>query len=154
MKKEDLYARIRTQLQPLFSRCTDPVSRMATAAALLQHKMKHFHWTGFYLLQDGELVVGPYQGPVACMVLKKNTGVCWHAIQTESVTIVGDVHLFPGHIACDARSNSEIVIPLVNPTGIITGVMDVDSREFSAFDDTDAKGLQAIASMIYPNPDE
>ena len=148
-KKRDRYKRIRTQLEDLFEPVDDPLARMATAASLLHHKFSYFYWTGFYLIKDGELFVGPYQGSLACMKLKKDTGVCWAAINAGETVIIGDVHDFPGHIACDSRSNSEIVVPLKDQSGTIIGVLDVDSKDFDSFDSTDAEGLKYILDLIY-----
>jgi GAF domain-containing protein len=122
---------------------------MATIVALLHHKMKGFFWTGFYLLDDGELIVGPYQGSLACIKLEKDTGVCWAGINRGETVVVPDVHQFPGHIACDSRSNSEIVVPLRNITGEIIGVLDVDSSEFNTFDEVDAQWLEQILTLIH-----
>lgn len=121
---------------------------MSTVAAVLHHKFDYFFWTGFYLLQDGELIVGPYQGPVACIKLKKDTGVCWAGIHEQTAVVVPDVHQFPGHIACDSRSNSEIVVPLRNKSGGITGVLDVDSKDLNSFDEVDREGLEKILGLI------
>jgi GAF domain-containing protein len=148
-KKRERYNRIKKQLEPLFKPVQNPLSRMATAASLLHHKFPCFFWTGFYLLQNDELLVGPYQGSLACMKLQKDTGVCWKGINTAEPVIVGNVHEFPGHIACDSRSNSEIVIPLFDEENKITGVLDVDSKEYNSFDIADAEGLSAIVKMIY-----
>ncbi len=122
---------------------------MATIAAVLHNKMDYFFWTGYYCLnENGELTVKSYQGPVACQVLAKNTGVCWAAINRGEAIVVKDVHEFPGHIACDSRSNSEIVIPLKNPNGSIYGVLDVDSKEKAAFDETDERWLGRIVELL------
>jgi GAF domain-containing protein len=121
---------------------------MATIVAVLHHKMKGFFWTGFYLLDDGELIVGPYQGSLACILLKKDSGVCWAGIHRGETVIVPDVHQFPGHIACDSRSNSEIVVPLKDKSGKILGVLDVDSTEFNNFDEDDAEWLEKIIGLI------
>jgi GAF domain-containing protein len=121
---------------------------MATIAAVLHHKMEGYFWTGFYLLKDGELLVGPYQGPAACQVLEKNRGVCWTGINKAETIIVPDVEKFPGHIACDSRSRSEIVIPVRDRQGVIIGVLDVDSKEPDRFDEVDAKGLERILSLL------
>ncbi len=142
------YERIAAQLKELFGATHDPVARMATAAALLHAKMPGFFWTGWYLLRDGELTVGPYQGPLACQVLKNHTGVCWAGIDRGESVIVHDVHAFPGHIACDSRSRSEIVVPLRDRSGAIVGVLDVDSKELAHFDETDRRGLEAIAALV------
>lgn len=122
---------------------------MATIVAVLHHKMDTFFWTGFYLLENGELTVNIYQGPVACQILEKNKGVCWTAFNKKETVVVDDVHQFPGHIACDSRSNSEIVIPFKNPEGEVIGVLDVDSREKAAFDKTDASWLEKILELVY-----
>jgi L-methionine (R)-S-oxide reductase len=147
---ENRYRRIYDQLVSLVRTTENPVSRMATIAALLHHKMPHFSWTGFYILREGDLTVGPYQGPVACQVLAENKGVCWAGILRRSPIIVPDVHRFPGHIACDNRSNSEIVIPLLDGDGNPWSVLDVDSRKVDAFSDVDRKWLQKIVTLIPP----
>jgi L-methionine (R)-S-oxide reductase len=147
--KRDRYARIVKQLGGLFAKTTDPVARMATAAALLHGKMPTFFWTGFYLLVDDELTVGPYQGSLACLVLAKHTGVCWACVDRGEAVVVPDVHAFPGHIACDARSRSEVVVPLRDRSGRIVGVLDVDAEKPAAFDDTDREGLEAVADLIH-----
>ena len=122
---------------------------MATIVGVLHHKMSAFYWTGFYLLNKGELYVGPYQGTLACIHLKKDTGVCWAVINQKETVLVPDVHNFPGHIACDSRSNSEIVVPLKNKEREIVGVLDVDSLDFNSFDKTDKEGLEKILELVY-----
>jgi L-methionine (R)-S-oxide reductase len=148
-QRRDRYARIREQLREQFTKTRDPIARMATAVALLHHKMPHFFWTGFYRLVDGELTVGPYQGPLACQVLKAHAGVCWAGIDRDESVVVPDVHQFPGHIACDSRSQSEIVIPLRDAAGSVAGVLDVDSDKLNSFDKIDREGLEPIVAMIY-----
>lgn len=123
-------------------------ARMSTAVAVLHNKMDYFFWTGFYLLDEGELIVGPYQGSLACIKLKKDTGVCWAGINRGETVVVPDVHDFPGHIACDSRSNSEIVVPLSDNTGKILGVLDVDSKDFNSFDEVDKEWLERIILLI------
>ena len=145
----DRYDRIAGQLTPLFAKVTDPQSRMASAAALLHHKMPHFFWTGFYRLVDGDLIVGPYQGPIACMRLERHAGVCWAGVDRGEPVLVADVHAFPGHIACDSRSQSEVVVPLRDASGAIVGVLDIDSDKPNAFTETDVDGLTKIAAMIH-----
>lgn len=148
-KKEGRYRRIFDQLKELLTATGNPDARMATIAAVLHHKMDYFFWTGFYCLdRDGILTVKSYQGSVACQVLKKDTGVCWTGINQKKSIVVEDVHEFPGHIACDSRSNSEIVVPLRDAQGKIYGVLDVDSREKSAFDEVDEKWLSEIVDLI------
>jgi L-methionine (R)-S-oxide reductase len=146
--KEARYNRVYTQIKELVTPVTNPYSRMATIAALLHHKMGSFFWTGFYLIDDGNLVVGPYQGPLACLKLKKDTGVCWSAINAQKTVIVANVEDFPGHIACSSLSKSEIVIPLFNH-GSVVGCLDVDSKTLNSFDDVDKEGLEKIVSLVY-----
>jgi len=148
-RKSGRYERISSQLEELVSKTNDPISKMATINAILHHKMDHFFWTGFYLLDEGELRVGPYQGPVACQILEKNKGVCWAAINGGQTIIVPDVEKFSGHIACDSRSKSEIAIPLKNRKGIITGVLDIDSAESNNFNEEDAFYLEKIISLLF-----
>jgi L-methionine (R)-S-oxide reductase len=148
-KKAARYQRVYSQLQELLTKTDDVISRMATISAVLHHKMDGFFWTGFYILKHGKLLVGPYQGPVACQELKENTGVCWAGIKQKKTILVPDVHKFPGHIACDARSNSEIVVPIRKPDGTIIGVLDIDSKEFSHFNEIDAEALENIVNLIY-----
>jgi GAF domain-containing protein len=143
------YVRIADQLSGLFAKVADPQARMASAAALLHHKMPHFFWTGFYRLVDGDLIVGPYQGPIACMRLERHTGVCWAGVDRGEPVLVADVHAFPGHIACDSRSQSEVVVPVRDAAGAIVGVLDVDSDKPSAFSQVDVDGLTTIVSMIH-----
>lgn len=148
-KKEGRYSRIYNQLNELVIKSNSTRARMATIIAVLHHKIEYFFWTGFYIIEDEELTVQMYQGPVACQILEKNRGVCWAAYNQKSTVVVEDVHQFPGHIACDSRSNSEIVVPLKNTTGEIIGVLDVDSKEKAAFDATDAYWLEKILKLIY-----
>jgi len=144
------YERIYAQLEDLLRNTGNLISRMATVAALLHHKMPHFFWTGFYLLDKDELIVGPYQGPLACQVLEKNRGVCWAGICRRSTIVVPDVHEFPGHIACDSRSHSEIVIPLLGKNGLPWAVLDVDSQRRDAFSEIDKQWLEKIVRLIPP----
>jgi GAF domain-containing protein len=148
-QKKQLYEQVIKQLQELFLKTGDPVAHMATAAAVLYHNFDHYFWCGFYRLIDGELTVGPYQGSPACQVLKKDTGVCWAGISGGKTVIVADVHRFPGHIACDSRSASEIVVPVRNRKGEISAVLDVDSDKIDQFDETDASALEKISMMIF-----
>jgi L-methionine (R)-S-oxide reductase len=147
-QKARRYQRIYTQLTELLQKTGNTLSHMATAAALLHHKMPDFFWTGFYLLDGEDLCVGPYQGPVACQVLEREKGVCWAGILGRRTIVVPDVHKFPGHIACDSRSNSEIVVPLMDAGGKPRGVLDVDSLKFERFTETDKIWLEKIATLI------
>ena len=149
MQKQKRYDRIISQLGELLAATEDPVSRMATVSSLLYHKMGHFFWIGFYRLIEDQLLVGPYQGAIACQNLQKDTGVCWECANQEKPIVVGDVEKFPGHIACDARSKSEIVIPVRNSEGAVVAVLDADSDKLDSYDDIDQVSLQAVADMIY-----
>jgi len=149
--KANRYERLFTQIEHLCVATSFPISRMATISAILHHKLKGFFWTGFYLLQETELVVGPYQGSLACLKLKKNSGVCWAGINQEASVVVADVDKFPGHIACSPLSKSEIVIPVFDSNNNVVGVLDIDSKELNAFDDLDRVGLEKIVSLIYKN---
>lgn len=145
---EKRYGRIHTQLEDLLKTTDNTIARLSTIAALLHHKFSYFFWTGFYLLEDGELIVGPYQGPLACQILEKNKGVCWAGIRKKKTIVVPNVHEFPGHIPCDSRSNSEIVVPLLDSSKNVWGVLDVDSQKFDAFSETDKKWLEKIVRLI------
>jgi len=147
-KKISRYSRIYHQIQELLIESTDLDAKLATIVAVLHHKIEYYFWTGFYFLKDGELIVKTYQGPVACQVLEKNKGVCWAGINQGKTIIVPDVHKFPGHIACDSRSLSEIVVPLKDKNGRIIGVLDVDSKYPDSFDETDASNLEKILLLI------
>ncbi|MFC2168826.1 GAF domain-containing protein [Acidobacteriota bacterium] len=142
------YERIYQQLRDLLTKTSNRTARMSTVAALLHHKFSSFFWTGFYLLEDGELIVGPYQGPLACQVLEKDKGVCWAGIREKESIVVPNVHDFPDHIACDSRSNSEIVIPLLDHKNNPLGVLDVDSQKLDAFSEIDKEWLEKIVLLI------
>jgi L-methionine (R)-S-oxide reductase len=148
-KKAGRYARIYGQLKDLLVLTEDPLARMASVCAVLHHKMDHYFWTGFYLLKGGKLIVGPYQGPVACQELEKDKGVCWAAVHRGSPVLVGDVNSFPGHISCDSRSQSEIALPVFNSAGEIVAVFDVDSDQKEAFSSVDQGALSDIMALIF-----
>lgn len=149
-KKKGRYERIYNQLVDLMHKSSDKTARMCSVASVLHHKMKDFFWTGFYLLTaDGRLVVRTYQGPVACMELEKNIGVCWAGINFGNTQVVPNVEEFPGHIACDSRSKSEIVVPLRDKHGKIVGVLDVDSDKLNTFNNVDKLMLEKIVDLIY-----
>ncbi len=148
-KKEEKYLRVIKQTKALFLSVSNPFSRMATICAILHYKFPQFFWTGFYLLsKENELEVSTYQGPLACLRLKKDTGVCWAGINQNQTVIIKDVHCFDGHIACNPLSKSEIVVPLYDNKQII-GVLDIDSDKENAFDTIDAKYLEQIINLIY-----
>lgn len=147
--KAKRYERIYEQVKDLIVATPYPISRMATINALLHHKFNYYYWTGFYELVNDDLVVSAYQGPVACLKLKKDTGVCWAGINSEETVIVENVHEFPGHIACSSASNSEIVVPVKSKEGRTVAVLDVDSKDYAAFDEVDKLGLERLVSLIY-----
>jgi len=148
-KKQGRYERLYKQLQDLLPKTNDPYARMSSIIAILHHKMDYFFWTGYYFLKDDKLIVGQYQGPVACQELAKNSGVCWAGINEQKPIVVPDVEKFPGHIACDSRSKSEIVLPVKDKEGNIIGVLDVDSNEYNQFDEVDEAQLIKILELIY-----
>ena len=145
--KEDKYSELYKAAEALLEGETNKVSKMANLAALI-HGTRGFWWTGFYLVEGGELVLGPFQGPVACMHIAYGRGVCGTAWKEQRTVVVPDVEQFPGHIACSSESRSEIVVPLRQDSGEITGVLDIDSRELSTFDDTDSLWLARLLSLL------
>ena len=147
VNKEEQYQSLLPQIKGLLSGETDQVANLANVAAALKEQFDWF-WVGFYLVKDDELVLGPFQGPVACTRIKKGRGVCGTSWEKSEVIIVPDVDEFPGHIACAAASRSEIVLPLYHQ-GNIVGVLDVDSVELANFDEIDAKYLQQILDLLY-----
>jgi GAF domain-containing protein len=146
--KEDKYQRLYQQFKELCSKEGDSLSRMATMMALVYHKIPYFFWCGFYLLRENNLLVSVYQGPLACQKLEKDKGVCWAAINQQKTLIVNDVEKFPGHIACDSRSKSEIVLPIYDNKKNIIGVLDVDSDKTASFDEVDARYLEKMLELI------
>ncbi len=146
--RRDRYRRIADQLAELIAKIDDPAAHRATATALLHHKTPGVSWTGFYLLKDGELVVDAYQGPVACLILEQNVGVCWAAIDQNNTQVVSDVRAFPGHIACDERTRSEVVVPIRDANGRPIGVLDIDSHRPAYFDDIDGEGFELIVRLL------
>lgn len=148
IRKAERYKRIIKQISEFIQKTDDPLARMSTIAAILHHKFDYYFWTGFYRFVDDELTVCSYQGAVACLVLAKHTGVCWAAIDQNKTIIVPDVHQFPGHISCDSRSRSEIVVPVWKNNKIVA-VLDVDSKTLNSFDEIDAEFLEKIVKLIY-----
>jgi len=149
-KKEKRYRRLHKQIQDLILKSSNnPLSNMATINAVLYHKMETFFWCGFYLFQEDKLQVGPYQGALACINLPTGTGVCQAAISQKKTLVVPDVEAFPGHIACDGRAKSEIVVPVYDKQSIIRGVLDVDSKSLDSFDEVDAAALEEIVRLVY-----
>lgn len=147
MGKESKYQELIEQAEALVSGETDEIANMANVAALL-HESFGFWWTGFYRVAGDELVLGPFQGPVACTRIPYGRGVCGTAWKKDETVIVPDVHEFIGHIACSSASKSEIVVP-VHRNGEVTGVLDIDSAEYSTFDETDRLYLERVVSFLY-----
>ncbi len=152
MTKEENYRDLLVQARALLAGETDPVARMADLAALIHERMG-FWWTGFYRVSGEELVLGPFQGPVACLRIAKGRGVCGTAWNEKRSIVVPDVDLFPGHIACSSESRSEIVVPVWH-RGEITGVLDIDSREKDTFDATDRRWLEKFAALVHVAQEE
>lgn len=141
------YAELADEVAAVLEGEPNPVARMASVAAMLAQSFESYFWTGFYLVdpdRPAELVVGPYQGTLGCLRIPFGQGVCGTAAAERRTQVVPDVHAFPGHIACDARSMSEIVVPILGAGGRLLGVLDVDSSEPAAFDEVDAAGLERI----------
>lgn len=146
--KTAMYRILKTQLQGLIDGIPYPTANLANASALLNQALKDINWVGFYLLENDTLVLGPFQGKPACIEIPVGKGVCGTAAAEDTVMLVKDVHEFPGHIACDSASNSEIVVPLHNNSGDITGVLDIDSPNLARFDEADKEGLVKIAKVL------
>ena len=147
MTKEERYQALLPQIRGLLSGEQDPIANMANLVALLHQEMG-FWWTGFYRVEGQELVLGPFQGPVACTRIAQGRGVCGTAWKERRTVVVPDVELFPGHIACSALSRSEIVVPVWHQ-GAVVAVLDIDSRELNTFDQTDRKYLEQLAPLVY-----
>ena len=145
--KPDVYAELLRSADALTSGEPDAVANMANIAALLWEYLPDVNWTGFYRVVDGELVLGPFQGKAACIRIPFGKGVCGTAAQSGETQLVEDVHAFPGHIACDANSASELVVP-VKRNGTVIAVIDLDSPTLNRFDTEDAKGAELLARMI------
>lgn len=142
------YQRLSAQIKGLLDKSPGLVAQMSTINAILYHKMQNFFWVGFYFVSEEILEVGPYQGAVACQILKKPNGVCWASVIKQEAIIVENVEEFPGHIACDSRSKSEIVIPVKNSDGKVIALFDVDSDKLNQFNEEDKNGLSHIISLI------
>jgi len=147
-KIADRYSRIYAQLEPLISKSPNYIAAMSTICALLSAKMDYFFWCGFYFVNEKELTVGPYQGSLACQILSYPHGVCWASVNQKKTMVIPDVHAFPGHIACDSRSQSEIVIPLFDENYSVWAVMDVDSSKKDSFGENDVLWLEKIVQLI------
>ena len=150
MMKDEKDRLLTEQIKALVEGETDVVAVMANVAAAI-HETMGFFWTGFYRVIGRELVLGPFQGPVACMHIPFGRGVCGTAWQREETIVVPDVEQFPGHIACSSLSRSEIVVPVMSAAGEVMAVLDIDSRELATFDDTDRRHLEQICKLITPS---
>jgi GAF domain-containing protein len=145
--KAAAYAELTGQLQALLHGERDFIANYANTAALLWHSLPDLNWVGFYRLLDGQLVLGPFQGKPACVRIQLGKGVCGTAAATRKTVLVPDVHAFPGHIACDSDSRSEIVVPLIQ-NGELLGVLDLDSPKLGRFDTADQTGLEKLAAAL------
>jgi len=147
LPKPELYAQLASELRSLLEGEPDTIANLANAAALLYHSLPQLNWCGFYLLKGGELVVGPFQGKPACVRIAIGKGVCGTAAARRTSVIVANVNEFPGHIACDTASNSEIVVPIVRGNELI-GVLDLDSPDLARFDTSDQEGLEKLVKIL------
>lgn len=147
--KEEKYRSLIPQVSALLEGEADAIANMGNICAALKYGMDFF-WVGFYLVKDGQLVLGPFQGPVACTRIAKGKGVCGASWEQNKVLVVEDVDKFPGHIACSSLSRSEIVVPLRDERGEVRGVLDVDSTRLADFDDTDRVYLEQIVALLRP----
>jgi GAF domain-containing protein len=142
-----IYKEIAPQIEALIGDESDVIANLANVAAVLKEAFGFF-WVGFYIAKDNQLVLGPFQGPLACTRIEFGQGVCGHAYSTASTVIVPNVDEFPGHIACSSASKSEIVVPIMNGDGGVFGVLDVDSDRLDDFSETDREGLTNVVSVI------
>ena len=145
--KQEMYETLLPQIASLVGNETDLIANMANIAAALKQTFGFF-WVGFYLVKGEELVLGPFQGPIACTRIRKGRGVCGTAWAKAETLVVPDVDAFPGHIACSSLSRSEIVVPLIRENGEVWGVLDIDSENLNTFDETDARFLGEICSWL------
>ena len=145
--KKEMYKLLTSQMKALLEGETNTIANLANASALLNDALGDINWVGFYLIENGELVLGPFQGKVACVRIAVGKGVCGTAVKENATQLVADVHDFPGHIACDSASNSELVVPLRHQ-GEVVGVIDIDSPQIGRFDRLDAEEFEKIALII------
>lgn len=149
MSKREIYDQAFQDIRAVLDGVDDSVTTLATVASVLHHKLPYASWTGFYCVREPELLrVGPYQGPVACLEIPFDRGVCGAAARERKTQVVPDVHAFPGHIACDAAARSEIVVPIDDAEGRLVAVLDIDSHEPGSFDEEDREGLERIAAWL------
>ncbi len=145
--KSELYDTLNRQVLALFEGETNVIAAMANLSALLNENLEQINWVGFYIAEEDELVLGPFQGKVACVRIPLGRGVCGTAAADDETQLIADVHQFEGHIACDSASNSEIVIPF-HRNGKVVAVLDIDSPIYSRFDEEDKKGLEKVVSSF------
>ena len=145
--KEKMYKEVAMHLKGLLEDVPYRIANLANASALLNQAMREINWVGFYLMEEGKLILGPFQGKTACVEIKVGRGVCGTAVERDEVMLVTDVHEFPGHIACDAASASEIVLP-IHVGGEIIGVLDIDSPVVGRFDEVDKAGLLKVVGIL------
>jgi len=145
--KSEMYNEILEYAKMLMDGERDYIANMANISALLNQALKNINWVGFYIARDGQLVLGPFQGKAACIRIEIGKGVCGTAYQTAQTQLVDDVHEFPGHIACDADSRSEIVVPVI-VNGVVAAVLDIDSPVIKRFDDIDKENLVELCRVI------
>jgi len=150
-KKRELYREVSSELQAVLEGLEDPIAAMASSACLLHERIPYSTWTGFYrVVAPGLLRVGPYQGPLGCLEIPFDRGVCGAGAREQKTQVVEDVHAFPGHIACDGAARSEIVVPIFDPDGALIAILDVDSHQPGAFDEVDREELERIAELLRP----
>lgn len=145
--REQIYAELKPQIEALIAGETDLIANLANIAAVLKEAFGFF-WVGFYLKKGDQLVLGPFQGPLACTRIDLDKGVCGHAFTTRETVVVPDVDKFPGHIACSSAARSEIVVPFFHTDGQVAGVLDVDSDRAEDFGDADVHGLKAVVGIV------
>lgn len=150
-QKRELYREIFVELQAVVEGLEDPIAAMASSACVLHERIPYSSWTGFYrVVAPGLMRVGPYQGPLGCLEIPFERGVCGAAARERKTQVVPDVQAFPGHIACDSAARSEIVVPVYDPEGRLVAVLDLDSHEPASFDEVDREELERIAEVLRP----
>jgi len=142
------YSLISKEIEALTSDVSDLIANLSNVSALLNTELTDINWVGFYLLKDDKLILGPFQGKPACVTISVGKGVCGTAVSTDSLQLVKDVHAFPGHIACDSASNSEIVLPLHDKSGKVVAVLDIDSPTLGRFSEADGEGILLLQHVL------
>lgn len=142
------YSLISKEIEALTSDVSDLIANLSNVSALLNMELTDINWVGFYLLKDDKLILGPFQGKPACVTISVGKGVCGTAVSTDSLQLVKDVHAFPGHIACDSASNSEIVLPLHDKSGKVVAVLDIDSPTLGRFSEADGEGILLLQPIL------